>query len=59
MPNYAEFQRRLDSAELTPYECWRHGRTHAAYSWACNPPPQFDEAQRAAYVRGWCGEPAE
>lgn len=54
--NFAEVQARFDRGEVTLQGCYRHGATHAAYGWACTPPGQFNEAQKAAYRAGFEGK---
>lgn len=58
MPNYAELQRRYDAGTYTPAEAQRHGRTHKAYGWGCNPPGHWSEELQQAYTSGYKGEQA-
>lgn len=53
--NFSETQRRLDLGLVTEGEAYRHGSTHRAYGWACNPPAQWALNLRTAYIAGYHG----
>lgn len=53
MPNYAEIQRRFDEGDVALDEATRHGRTHRAYGWACNPPRHWSAELQDAYRKGY------
>jgi hypothetical protein len=48
--NFAE--REDQAGDLHPDLCFRVGQTHRAYGWSAVPRGDWDEHQKAAYLRG-------